>query len=296
MPRNSTMPVEPAGLADQCRCHLTGCVGMSATGSESASGRQIQQGRCHAGDLGEAAAALVAARDRADQARRVMMQGPVDDVGNLAVFDDAAGIHHCDVVGEARDHGEIVRDPDQRHAAFGGELLHLGEDLGLNGDVERRGWFVRHDQIGLVDQRDRDCHALAHASGELMRIGIKPLVRRGNTDLGERVAGAGLRARDFLMRRDRLNHLRVDAQDRVQRHHRILEDHRNAPATQAAHLLLRQFRKVDAVKQDLAAADPSGRLDQAHDRESGHRLARAGFADEAEHLAAVQRRRRRRRP
>ncbi len=32
---------------------------------------------------------------------------------------------------------------------------------------------------GPVEQRDRDRHALAHAAGELVRIGRKPLVRAG---------------------------------------------------------------------------------------------------------------------
>ena len=43
------------------------------------------------------------------------------------------------------------------------------------------------------------------------------------------------------------------------------------------------------LKQDAAADDAARRIDQAHDREAGHRLARAGFADQPQHLAARRR-------
>ena len=50
------------------------------------------------------------------------------------------------------------------------ELLHLVQDLALDRDVERGGRLVGDDQVGLVQQRDRDRDALAHAAGELVRI------------------------------------------------------------------------------------------------------------------------------
>ena len=89
------------------------------------------------------------------------------------------------------------------------------------------------------------------------------------------------------MRQHRLDHLRPDAEHRVQRHHRILEDHRDAPAAEVAHLARRQPDEILALEQDAAADDPAGRIDEAEDREAGDRLARAGLADEPQHLAAA---------
>ena len=43
---------------------------------------------------------------------------------------------------------------------------------------------------GLLQQRDGDRDALAHAAGELVRIGAQPLVGRGDADLRQRVARA----------------------------------------------------------------------------------------------------------
>ena len=45
--------------------------------------------------------------------------------------------------------------------------------------------------------------------------------------------------------------------------------------------------QLDAVEHDAAGDDPARRIDEAHQRVAGHRLARAGFADQAQHLAAA---------
>ena len=46
-------------------------------------------------------------------------------------------------------------------------------------------------------------------------------------------------------------------------------------------------QQVLTVEQDLAGLDPPGLRDEPHDRQAGHALAAAGFADEAHDLAAV---------
>ena len=82
--------------------------------------------------------------------------------------------------------------------SLGAELLHLGQDLRLDGHVERRGRLVGDEQGRAVQQRDGDGDALAHAAGELVRIGVQPLLGRGDADPAERFARAvagGLRAR-----------------------------------------------------------------------------------------------------
>ncbi len=48
-----------------------------------------------------------------------------------------------------------------------------------------------------------------------------------------------------------------------------------------AELLVRQREQVTAVEPDLPAGDLAGRfVDEPHDRERGHALARAGLADD----------------
>ena len=57
-------------------------------------------------------------------------------------------------------------------------MAHLGKDLRLDRDVERGRRLVGDDQRRAVQQRDRDRDALAHAAGELVRIGVEPARRR----------------------------------------------------------------------------------------------------------------------
>ena len=107
----------------------------------------------------------------------------------------------------------------------------------------------------------------------------------------ERLPGALARRpfRHALVRPDRLDHLRVDAQHRVQRVHRILEDHGEAPAAQASAAPPPAGRRSSrALEHDRAGGDPSRRVDEAEDGKPGDRFAGAGFADEPQHLAAVE--------
>ena len=117
------------------------------------------------------------------------------------------------------------------------------------------------EQIGPVQQRDGDRDALAHAARELVRIGRQALFGARDADHAESVARAcaGLGVRDPLVRLHRLDHLRVDAQDRIQRHHRVLEDHRDAAAAQGAHLALGQLvRSAPCSRIEPPAIRPGG--------------------------------------
>ena len=123
--------------------------------------------------------------------------------------------------------------------------------------------------------------------GKLVRIGAQPLLGRGDAHFLERgdAAGAGGAAADAFVRAERVGHLRLDAQDRVQRHHRVLEDHRDPAAADAAHLLGRQAQEVHAAQPHLAPGDAPGRSKEPRDREAGDRLARSAFAHKRHDLA-----------
>jgi hypothetical protein len=216
------------------------------------------------------------------------MDGAVQHGVHRTLLHHAAGVHDGDPVRESRDHGQIMRHPDERRARVAAELLHLGEDLALDRHVQRGRRFVADDERGPVQQRDGDGDALAHAAGELVRIALQPLVRRGDADLAERVprALAGLFLGDRIVGGHGLHHLRIDAQHGIQRHHGVLEDHGDLPAPPLAHLAFGEPDELLAAQTDRPLDDPAGRIDEAHDREARDGLARTRFADEAEHLAA----------
>ena len=58
------------------------------------------------------------------------------------------------------------------------QALHQVEDLRLRGHVERGRRLVGDQQVGVVDERHRDHHALAHAARELVRVVVDAAARR----------------------------------------------------------------------------------------------------------------------
>ena len=171
------------------------------------------------------------------------------------MLNNAARIHDTYFINQSRDYGQVVRDPDHGGAGLAAELLRLIEDLPLDRHIKSRRRLVGDYQVRLVQKRDCDRHTLAHAARKLMRVGLQSLVGRRNTHLAQRIAGALARfvLRDgFIMGEDRLNHLRINPEYRIERHHRILKNHGDPIATQLLHLFIIQTDKVMPVEQDLA--------------------------------------------
>src|SRR6185437_1513754 len=86
---------------------------------------------------------------------------------------------------------------------------------------------------------------------------------------------------------EHLGDLPADRRQRIERGHRLLEDHANAVAAQRAHLGRRGVLYLLAVEHDPAAAERQGAFQQAHDRERGDALAAARFAHQPERFAAA---------
>ena len=83
------------------------------------------------------------------------------------------------------------------------------------------------------------------------------------------------------MKEQRLDQDAPDRMARVERGHRVLEDHLHAPPAAAA-FPTRQLRDVLPVEDDLARVD----VDEAQQRAAERCFARARFADDADRLAA----------
>ena len=96
-----------------------------------------------------------------------------------------------------------------------------------------------------------------------------------------------LAPRDPLVERDRLRDLVAARVDRVERGHRLLEDHRDRVAADVPHLLVGHREEVAAREPDRALDDPAGPLDEPHDRERRDALAAPGLADDAQGLAVA---------
>ena len=173
-------------------------------------------------------ALAVEPRDRAQQAERVGLLRLGEQRIDRRSFDDLAGVHHQHVVGHLGDHAEIVGDDQDRHAEPALQFLQQVEDLRLDGDVERRGRLVGDQELGLAGQRHGDHHALAHAARQAMRIVVDPLGATGCAPARACRWRASRRLRpEDRVRQHRLGDLIADRVDRVERGHRLLEDHRD---------------------------------------------------------------------
>jgi hypothetical protein len=104
-------------------------------------------------------------------------------------------------------------------------------------------------------------------------------------------APPGLFLRDRFVRDDRLDDLDADPVHGIQRRHRVLEDHRDlVPAATCRRELQtpKGLAVIADVKRDLALELGVLAAGQPEERHSRHALPRAGLADDAEHLAALE--------
>ena len=205
----------------------------------------------------------------------------------------APGVHHDDVVGELGDDAEVVGDEDDRGAGLLAQRAHQLEDLRLDRHVERGRRLVGDQQLRLAGQRHRDHHALAHAARELVRIVVEALARATGCAPGAASRSPRLRAFGELSGRWRTMPSTIWSPivnaglSEVIGSWKIIAIRSPRSSRIAAADKLQQ---VDAVEQDLAAGDAPRRLrHEAHDRQRGHALAAARFADDAERASGLER-------
>src|SRR5438128_7993114 len=211
---------------------------------------------------------------------------------DIGLFHHLAGIHDDDALRGLRHHAHRMGDQHDRHAEAFLHVLQQIENLRLDGDVERGGRLVGDDELWLAGQRHRDHDALAHAARELVRIIMHAAFRIGNLHQLQHLNRAGqcVLFRQALMAAQALGNLLADRQHRVERGHRLLEDEANLLGPDVIKFAARERHQIAALEQDLALDDAARRhRDQLEDRHRRDGLAAAGFPDNAERLALVER-------
>src|SRR6218665_3990149 len=134
------------GRQRRARGHAGGARQPAARAERAARRQRRQVGR-HAFDgLQRLAGVAVDAWDRGQQAARVGMRRPVEDLARRALLDEAPAVHHGHAVGVARDHAQVVRDQNHGHLRLARELPEQVQYLRLYRHVQRRGGLVRDDE------------------------------------------------------------------------------------------------------------------------------------------------------
>ena len=123
-----------------------------------------------------------------------------------------------------------------------------------------------------------------------MRIIVRTQFRIGNRHFAHRLDCRLARGfpRKTAMQTQRFGNLLANREDRIQRGHRILKDHRDVVTTHGAHLGIRKLQQIAVFEKNLAGDDLSRRRNQTHDRKRRDRLAATAFAHQPQQLAAIE--------
>ena len=159
-------------------------------------------------------------------------------------------------MGDLGHHAEVVGDEQHAGAAPLLQLADQPQDLRLGGHVERRGRLVGDQQRGIEHQGGGDHDALALAARHLVRIDVDQALGLGQVhgahDLQHALAPVGLG--ELGVDLQHLGDLLAHRHDRVQRGHRLLEDHGHARAAQVAQARRGRLQHVLALR---ARASPA---------------------------------------
>ena len=216
----------------------------------------------------------------------------IEDIADRTGLDNSARIHHRHAIAHARDHAEVMGDEQDRHVGVLLQFLEQVQILQLDRYVQGRRGLVGDQHARPAVHGDGADHPLLHATAQLVRILVNPLFGRREFDLAQHLDGLlhDALAAPGALRVDHFGQLVADGEHRVQRGLRVLQDHRDLAPPNLPHLPLALGKKILALQQYLALHGPGGFIgQQAHQRQGGDALAAAGLADQAQHLAAVQR-------
>ena len=268
----------------------------SHTGAHQRAARRERATRRHRADRGRRAcdrhelpARPGHLRDGGQQRAGVRMARVVEGRARAGQFRHPAAIEHQHAVGDLGDHAEIVGDEQDGEPRLALQVAQQRQDLRLDRHVERRGRLVGDQQPRARRERHRDHHALAHAAGHFVRKGVEHRLRARDLDAPEQRQrfAPRLGSRHPAPLDQNFLDLPSDPHDRVQRGHRLLEDHREiAPAPPAPGRGSARDQIV-AVEHDAARGEADRARQQPHDAERQHALAAAGLADHAERLARL---------
>ena len=231
---------------------------VAAPGREAASRRAHSQvGRPAGNAIQRPAGRACHLRQGVEQCLGVRVPRTREQSARIRVLDDPAAIHHGNALGAPGDDAEVVRHQDHRHPQLRAQVVDELKNLALDRHVQGRRRLVGDQQPGLAGQGSGDHRALAHATGQLMRVQASHALRLRHPDQSEHLDGP--RRRRLTVRApvhdDGLGDLPADRHGGVEGARRVLEDHADVVAPDRLHVALRQARQLGSGQPDRAGGD-----------------------------------------
>ena len=209
---------------------------------------------------------------------------------DFSTFDNFAVAHDADGFGIVFRQTQIVGNEDNRHAHLLLQIVEQIENLGLNGYIQSGGRLIGNQQVGFIDERHGNHDALQLAAGKLVRILFHAAFGFFDAHTLQQcqcLQPCFFAAELFIVHTRRFNQLRTDTHKRIERGHRLLENHADAVAAQITQGFLIGIQNGNAVKSNARIFAITGKLfrQQAHNGHRCYRLARAGLADQSQCFA-----------
>ena len=227
---------------------------------------------------------LVQLRPAVQQRLGVAVARRAEHLDGAALLAHFAMAHHDHAVGDLGHQPQVVGNEQHRHAVL---LLQRGDqlhDLLLDRHVERRGRLVGDQELGFAGNSHGDHDTLLLPARHLARVGVDLGAGVGNADLFQQGQGAGARLplAHAHVQAQHLADLEADREHRIERGHRLLEDHGDVLAAQRAARGDRQLQQLAPLEAHarIRIHERRVRRQQAHHRQRADRLAAARFSDQ----------------
>ena len=224
---------------------------------------------------------------------------PLKRIGlNFPVFKDGGEVtellwdkgNTVDAAARLRNDGEVVRNQHHAHVQLLIQADNQLHDLRLNRHVQRGRRFIGNQQVRTARQRNGNHHALPHTAGQLVRVLVEALFRRGNPHQTQHLQRLLTRRLfgQMLMNAQRLADLVADGQHRIQGTQCVLKNHRHTRTADVLHLVERNVQQRLPFQLDRTAVPYQPPfIIQAHDGLARDALAAAAFAHDAQDFALI---------
>src|SRR5215469_1521847 len=237
------------------------------------------------------AALIIQARNRVQQPHGVGMGGSFIHLFHRRGLHHVSRVHHVDMLTGSGHYSQVVRNQHHSGVKFFCQALHQFKDLRLDGHIQRRSRLICNQQFRIARQGDGNHDPLAHAAAELVRVVLDAPFRIWNTHQVKHFNRAfpGLVFTEvFAVPLDCLRNLVTYGEHRIERGHRVLENHRDFATAQIGQLVLVLLQDIFTVEVDLAANDLARWIGyQAHHRKRRNAFAAAALTYYPQGLARL---------